>query len=156
MRKNVNIKINDFNALIKFVKENHIDLTVVGPEDPLSNGIVDAFEKDGLLIFGPNKAAAQMEASKAFAKDVMKNAGIATADYKEFTNYDEAAAYVNKKGAPIVVKADGLAAGKGVTVAATIEEALNALKEIFVDKIFGAENNVVVIEDYMDGEEATS
>ena len=103
--ENVNIEVNDFDALIKFVKENNIDLTVVGPEDPLSNGIVDSFEKDGLLIFGPNKAAAQMEASKAFAKDVMKNAGIATADYAEFTNYDDAAAYVNKKGAPIVVKA---------------------------------------------------
>lgn len=153
--ENVNIKVNDFDALIKFVKENNIDLTVVGPEDPLSNGIVDTFEKEGLLIFGPNKAAAQMEASKAFAKDVMKSAGIATADYAEFTNYDDAAAYVNKKGAPIVVKADGLAAGKGVTVALTVDEALNALKEIFLDKIFGENNNVVVIEDFMEGEEAT-
>ncbi len=153
--ENVNIKVNDFDALIKFVKENNIDLTVVGPEDPLSNGIVDTFEKEGLLIFGPNKAAAQMEASKAFAKDVMKNAGIATADYAEFANYDEAAAYVTKKGAPIVVKADGLAAGKGVTVALTVDEAINALKEIFLDKIFGEKNNVVVIEDFMEGEEAT-
>ena len=153
--ENINIKADDFQGLIKFVKENNIELTVVGPEDPLSKGIVDTFEKEGLLIFGPNKAAAMMEASKAFAKDVMKSANIATADYAEFTNYDDAAEYVNKKGAPIVVKADGLAAGKGVTVALSVDEALNALKEIFVDKVFGAENNVVVIEDFMEGEEAT-
>ena len=153
--ENINIKADDFQGLIKFVKENNIELTVVGPEDPLSKGIVDTFEREGLLIFGPNKAAAMMEASKAFAKDVMKSANIATADYAEFTNYDDAAEYVNKKGAPIVVKADGLAAGKGVTVALSVDEALNALKEIFIDKVFGAENNVVVIEDFMEGEEAT-
>ena len=153
--ENINIKADDFQGLIKFVKENNIELTVVGPEDPLSKGIVDTFEKEGLLIFGPNKAAAMMEASQAFAKDVMKSANITTADYAEFTTYDDAAEYVLKKGAPIVVKADGLAAGKGVTVALSVDEALNALKEIFVDKVFGAENNVVVIEDFMEGEEAT-
>ena len=153
--ENINIKADDFQGLIKFVKENNIELTVVGPEDPLSKGIVDTFEKEGLLIFGPNKAAAMMEASKAFAKDVMKSADIATADYAEFTNYDDAAEYVKKKGAPIVVKADGLAAGKGVTVALSVDEALNALKEIFIDKVFGAANNIVVIEDFMEGEEAT-
>lgn len=153
--ENINIKADDFQGLIKFVKENNIELTVVGPEDPLSKGIVDTFEKEGLLIFGPNKAAAMMEASKAFAKDVMKSANIATADYAEFTNYDDAAEYVKKKGAPIVVKADGLAAGKGVTVALSVDEALNALKEIFIDKVFGAANNIVVIEDFMEGEEAT-
>ncbi len=153
--ENINIKADDFQGLIKFVKENNIELTVVGPEDPLSKGIVDTFEREGLLIFGPNKAAAMMEASKAFAKDVMKSADIATADYAEFTNYNDAAEYVKKKGAPIVVKADGLAAGKGVTVALSVDEALNALKEIFIDKVFGAENNIVVIEDFMEGEEAT-
>lgn len=153
--ENINIKADDFQGLIKFVKENNIELTVVGPEDPLSKGIVDTFEKEGLLIFGPNKASAMMEASKAFAKDVMKSADIATADYAEFTNYDDAAEYVKKKGAPIVVKADGLAAGKGVTVALSVDEALNALKEIFIDKVFGAANNIVVIEDFMEGEEAT-
>lgn len=153
--ENINIKADDFQGLIKFVKENNIELTVVGPEDPLSKGIVDTFEKEGLLIFGPNKAAAMMEASKAFAKDVMKSADIATADYAEFTNYNDAAEYVKKKGAPIVVKADGLAAGKGVTVALSVDEALNALKEIFIDKVFGAANNIVVIEDFMEGEEAT-
>lgn len=153
--ENINIKADDFQGLIKFVKENNIELTVVGPEDPLSKGIVDTFEREGLLIFGPNKAAAMMEASKAFAKDVMKSADIATADYAEFTNYNDAAEYVKKKGAPIVVKADGLAAGKGVTVALSVDEALNALKEIFIDKVFGAANNIVVIEDFMEGEEAT-
>ncbi len=153
--ENINIKATDFDGLINFVKENNIDLTVVGPEDPLSCGIVDMFEKEGLLIFGPNKAAAQMEASKAFAKDVMKNANIPTADYEKFEEYDEALAYLHKKGTPIVIKADGLAAGKGVTVAFTMEEAENALKEIFLDKVFGSQNNTVVIEDFMEGEEAT-
>ncbi len=153
--ENINIAVNDFQALINFVKNNNIDLTVVGPEDPLSQGIVDVFEKEGLLIFGPCKTAAQMEASKSFAKDVMKNANIATADYEEFNNYDEAVSYIHKKGTPIVIKADGLAAGKGVTVAFSMEEAENALKEIFLDKIFGSNNNLVIIEEFMEGEEAT-
>lgn len=153
--ENINIKASDIKSLINFAKENNIDLTVVGPEDPLSLGIVNEFEKEGLLIFGPNKDAAQMEASKAFAKDVMTKAGIATADYEKYNNYDDAVAYIRKKGAPIVVKADGLAAGKGVTVALSLEEAENAVKEIFIDKIFGEENSTVVIEDFMEGEEAT-
>ena len=153
--ENINIKASDIKALISFAKEHNIDLTVVGPEDPLSLGIVDEFEKEGLLIFGPNKDAAQMEASKAFAKDVMTKAGIATADYEKFNNYDDAVTYIRKKGAPIVVKADGLAAGKGVTVALSLEEAENALKEIFIDKIFGEANSTIVIEDFMEGEEAT-
>lgn len=153
--ENINIKAGEINKLIEFAKTNQIDLTVVGPEDPLSQGIVDDFEKEGLLIFGPNKAAAQMEASKAFAKDVMKKAGIATADYEKFNNCDDALEYIRKKGAPIVVKADGLAAGKGVTVAFSIEEAEKAVKEIFIDKIFGEANSTIVIEDFMEGEEAT-
>lgn len=153
--ENINIKAGEITKLIEFVKTNKIDLTVVGPEDPLSQGIVDDFEKEGLLIFGPNKAAAQMEASKAFAKDVMKKAGIATADYEKFNNCDDALEYIRKKGAPIVVKADGLAAGKGVTVAFSIEEAEKAVKEIFIDKIFGEANSTIVIEDFMEGEEAT-
>lgn len=152
--KNINIAVNDFPALIDFVKSNNIDLTVVGPEDPLSQGIVDEFEKEGLLIFGPCKAAAQMEASKSFAKDVMIKANIKTAEYQEFNDYNSALDYVHKKGVPIVVKADGLAAGKGVTVAFNMEEAENFLKEIFLDKVFG-NNNTVVIEDFMEGEEAT-
>ena len=153
--ENINIKASDIKSLINFAKENNIDLTVVGPEDPLSLGIVNEFEKEGLLIFGPNKDAAQMEASKAFAKDVMTKAGIATADYEKYNNYDDAVAYIRKKGAPIVVKADGLAAGKGVTIALSLEEAENAVKEIFIDKIFGEANSTVVIEDFMEGEEAT-
>lgn len=152
--ENINIAVNDFPALIDFVKSNNIDLTVVGPEDPLSQGIVDEFEKEGLLIFGPCKAAAQMEASKSFAKDVMIKANIKTAEYQEFNDYNSALDYVHKKGVPIVVKADGLAAGKGVTVAFNMEEAENFLKEIFLDKVFG-NNNTVVIEDFMEGEEAT-
>lgn len=153
--ENINIKAGEITKLIEFVKTNKIDLTVVGPEDPLSQGIVDDFEKEGLLIFGPNKAAAQMEASKAFAKDVMKKAGIATADYEKFNNCDDALEYIRKKGAPIVVKADGLAAGKGVTVAFSIEEAEKAVKEIFIDKVFGEANSTIVIEYFMEGEEAT-
>ena len=153
--ENINIKAGEITELIEFVKTNKIDLTVVGPEDPLSQGIVDDFEKEGLLIFGPNKAAAQMEASKAFAKDVMKKAGIATADYEKFNNCDDALEYIRKKGAPIVVKADGLAAGKGVTVAFSIEEAEKAVKEIFIDKVFGEANSTIVIENFMEGEEAT-
>lgn len=153
--ENINIKAGEITKLIEFVKTNKIDLTVVGPEDPLSQGIVDDFEKEGLFIFGPNKAAAQMEASKAFAKDVMKKAGIATADYEKFNNCDDALKYIRKKGAPIVVKADGLAAGKGVTVAFSIEEAEKAVKEIFIDKVFGEANSTIVIEDFMEGEEAT-
>lgn len=153
--ENINIKAGEITKLIEFVKTNKIDLTVVGPEDPLSQGIVDDFEKEGLLIFGPNKAAAQMEASKAFAKDVMKKAGIATADYEKFSNCDDALEYIRKKSAPVVVKADGLAAGKGVTVAFSIEEAEKAVKEIFIDKVFGEANSTIVIEDFMEGEEAT-
>lgn len=151
---NLDIKINDIPALIRFAKDGGIDLTIVGPEDPLSKGIVDEFEKEGLLIFGPFKAAAQIEASKSFAKDIMLKAGIPTAAYEKFSDYDNACDYVKAKGTPIVIKADGLAAGKGVTVALSIQEAEIALKEIFLDKVFGncAE---AVIEEFMEGEEAT-
>lgn len=153
--ENINIGYNDIPALINFAKNNNIYLTVVGPEEPLSLGIVDEFEKNNLLIFGPSKKAAEIEASKSFAKDIMKSANILTADYEEFTDYDSAYNYVVNKGVPIVIKADGLAAGKGVTVAQTIDEANNALKEIFIDNIFGASGAKVVIEDFMVGEEAT-
>lgn len=152
---NVDIKYNDIPALLDFAKNNRIDLTVVGPEEPLSKGIADEFEKAGLVVFGPSKAGAEIEASKTFAKDVMKAAGIPTANYMKFTDFETAKAYVEEKGAPIVVKADGLAAGKGVTVAQTIEEAVTALKEIFIDGLFGESGSSVVIEDFMVGEEAT-
>lgn len=152
---NIDIKYNDIPALLDFAKRNQIKLTVVGPEEPLSRGVADEFEKAGLTVFGPTEAAARIEASKAFAKDVMKAAGIPTANYAEFRDFEAAKNYLKKKGAPIVIKADGLAAGKGVTVAQTTEEALNALKEIFIDKIFGESGSSVVIEDFMAGEEAT-
>ncbi|MBZ4642511.1 MAG: purD [Deferribacteraceae bacterium] len=153
--KNTEIKPDDFDALIKFAKENNIYMTVVGPEDPLALGIVDRFENEGLKIFGPRKDAAKIEASKAFCKEIMVAAGIPTAFYSEFTDFEEAKKYVLEKGAPIVVKADGLAAGKGVTVASTIDESIKALEEIFIDKVFGDAGNRVVIEEFLKGEEAS-
>lgn len=153
--ENINIGYNDMDALLNFAKNNQIDLTVAGPEEPLSKGIADKFEKEGLKIFGPCMDAAMIEASKSFAKDVMKSAGIPTAEYMEFEDYDSALSYVRQRGAPIVIKADGLAAGKGVTVAGSLEEAENALKEMFIDKTFGSAGARVIIEDFMEGEEAT-
>ncbi len=153
--KNISINPSEFEKLSDFAIKNDINLTIVGPEDPLVGGIVDYFESKGLKIFGPNKSAAKIEASKAFAKDVMFKAGIPTAEYHKFDNYEEAWKYVENKGAPIVIKADGLAAGKGVTVATNIEEARKALKEIFLDKIFGEAGSSVVIEEYLAGEEAS-
>ncbi|WP_369901361.1 phosphoribosylamine--glycine ligase [Bacillus manliponensis] len=149
----VAIDENDFDALIQFVKENQIALTFVGPEIPLMNGIVDRFEEEGLRIFGPNKAAAVIEGSKAFTKELMKKYDIPTAAYDTFTNYEEAAAYIEKVGAPIVIKADGLAAGKGVTVAMTLEEALQAAKEMLEDAKFGEASKKVVIEEFLEGQE---
>lgn len=144
---------NDFDALIAFAKENNVGLTFVGPEIPLMNGIVDRFEEAGLRVFGPNKAAAVIEGSKAFTKELMKKYDIPTAAYETFTNYEEAVAYIEKVGAPIVIKADGLAAGKGVTVAMTLEEALQAVKEMLQDVKFGEASKKVVIEEFLDGQE---
>ncbi|SFJ52996.1 MULTISPECIES: phosphoribosylamine--glycine ligase [unclassified Bacillus (in: firmicutes)] len=149
----VAIDENDFDALITFVKENNVGLTFVGPEIPLMNGIVDRFEEAGLRVFGPNKAAAVIEGSKAFTKELMKKYDIPTAAYETFTNYEEAVAYIEKVGAPIVIKADGLAAGKGVTVAMTLEEALQAVKEMLQDVKFGEASKKVVIEEFLDGQE---
>lgn len=153
--ENIDIQATDIKKLLDFALAEKIDLTVVGPEDPLANGIVDIFEENGLRVFGPCKAAAQLEASKAFAKDIMIKADIPTAAYGEFTDYDSAKAYVDKHGAPIVIKADGLAAGKGVTVAQSVDEAVNALKEIFMDNVFGEAGSKVVIEEFLQGEEAS-
>jgi len=153
--QNIDIKATDFDNLVKFAKENDIYMTVVGPEDPLALGIVDRFESEGLKIFGPQKDAARIEASKAFCKEIMVSANIPTAFYSEFSDFESAKKYVLEKGAPIVVKADGLAAGKGVTVASTVDEAINALKEIFVDNIFGEAGKKVVIEEFLKGEEAS-
>jgi len=151
----VPIGVNDFPALVEFAEKENIDLTVVGPEDPLLNGIVDYFEERGLKIFGPRQDAALIEGSKSFAKEIMLKYNIPTAEYRAFTNYEEALAYVREKGAPIVIKADGLAAGKGVTVAFTLEEAEEALRNIMLDAIFGEAGSRVVVEEYLQGEEMT-
>ena len=140
-------------ALIDFVKDNQVDWVFVGPEVPLIQGIVDDFEANGIKVFGPNKAAAQIEGSKDFAKQLMERHGIPTAKYRTFDDLDSAEAYVRDHGAPIVVKADGLAAGKGVTVAMDVDTALKALEDIFVDHRFGAAGAKVVIEDYLEGQE---
>jgi phosphoribosylamine--glycine ligase len=144
--ENVNISDEDISALVTFAKDNAIDLTVVGPESSLAAGVVDAFEKEGLKIFGPTKAAAQVESSKEFAKKLMDKYNIPTAAYASFDNYDDAWNYVQENGAPIVVKEDGLKAGKGVTVAMSLDEAQNAL-----DIAFAIEGNKVVIEEYLEG-----
>ncbi|MFB7121866.1 phosphoribosylamine--glycine ligase [Bacillus tropicus] len=149
----VDIDENDFDALVLFAKENHVELTFVGPEIPLMNGIVDRFKEEGLRVFGPNKAAAVIEGSKAFTKELMKKYNIPTAVYETFTDYEEAVQYIQKVGAPIVIKADGLAAGKGVTVAMTLEEALQATKEMLQDVKFGEASKKVVIEEFLDGQE---
>lgn len=150
-----NVAITDIAELADFAAKESIDLTVVGPEGPLSQGIVDLFRSRGLAIFGPTKAAAQLETSKDYAKSFMFRHHIPTAGYKTFSNIDEAHAYLDAHGAPIVVKADGLAAGKGVTVAMTLEEAHKAVDDMLEGHRFGAAGARVVIEDYLDGEEAS-
>ena len=152
---NVNISAEDVDGLLKFALENQVDLTVVGPEQPLVLGVVDLFEKNGLMIFGPTADAAQLEGSKSFSKDFLAKYQIPTAEYQTFEEIDPALSYIDKKGAPIVVKADGLAAGKGVIVAMTIEEAKNAVKDMLADNKFGAAGSRVVIEEFLDGEEAS-
>jgi phosphoribosylamine--glycine ligase len=151
----VPVQANDLNRLLEFALKEEIDLTVVGPEDPLTRGIVDLFETKGLLIFGANKKAAEIEGSKAFAKEMMKKYHIPTAFYEIFDHRDEAVKYVRNQGAPIVVKADGLAAGKGVIVCKTVEEAIHSVDQIMVKKIFGNAGNRVVVEEYLVGEEAS-
>ena len=151
----VPIQANDLNGLLEFALKEKIDLTVVGPEDPLTRGIVDLFESKGLLVFGANKKAAEIEGSKAFAKEMMKKYRIPTAFYEIFDNRDEAVRYIRNQGAPIVVKADGLAAGKGVIVCKTVEEAIHSVDRIMVEKMFGNAGNRVVVEEYLVGEEAS-
>ncbi len=151
----VPIKAEDIPGLLSFARTQAIDLTVVGPEGPLSLGIVDEFTKAGMRIFGPSGKAAEIEASKRFSKDLMKKYHIPTAEYGVFTDRAAAEAYVREKGAPIVVKADGLAAGKGVVVAETIGEALKALDLIMSQKAFGKAGDRVVIEECLRGEEAS-
>jgi len=151
----VPIKANDLNGLLEFALKEKIDLTVVGPEDPLTQGIVDLFKSKDLFIFGANKKAAEIEGSKAFAKEMMKKYHIPTAFYGVFDTQKEAVKYIQKQGAPIVVKADGLAAGKGVIICKTVEEAIQSVDKIMAEKIFGEAGNRVVIEEYLIGEEAS-
>jgi len=153
--ENIDIKPLDFEILANFVQENNIYFTIVGPEEPLAKGISDYFEEKGLKIFGPKKDGALLEASKSFAKEIMVSAGIPTAYYREFDNFEGALKFLKEKGVPIVVKADGLAAGKGVTVAHNFNEAEKALREIFIDNLFGEAGNKVVIEEFLTGEEAS-
>ena len=151
----IEVAHDDFGALLDFVKYEWVDLTIVGPEDPLSKGIVDVFEKEGRRILGPTKAAAMLESSKVFAKDFMRRYRIPTAEYKVFSSYIHAEDHVRMMGAPIVIKADGLAAGKGVIVAATVDEAIDALRLIMKDRAFGDAGDRVVVEKCLLGEEAS-
>ncbi|MBX7255776.1 MAG: phosphoribosylamine--glycine ligase [Candidatus Hydrogenedentes bacterium] len=151
----VDIAASDVDGLVRFAAEKQCDLTVVGPEDPLSRGLVDRLEERGLRAFGPVQAAAQLEASKAFAKRIMCKYGIPTAEYAEFDVAWKAIEYVKEKGAPIVVKADGLAAGKGVTVARTVDEAVEAINSAMTERVFGDAGAKVVIEECLIGEEAS-
>lgn len=153
--ENVAIDVEDITALVAFAKEKDIELTIVGPEGPLVIGVVDAFREAGLPIFGPTKAAAQLEGSKAFTKDFLARHGIPTGYYSNFTEIEPALAYVREQGAPIVVKADGLAAGKGVIVAMTLEEAEDAIKDMLAGNAFGEAGSRVVIEEFLEGEEAS-
>ena len=151
----VPIAANAIAELADFAESQHIALTVVGPEDPLTQGIVEQFWERGLRIFGPNQAAAQLEGSKAFAKSLMAKRSIPTAGYAEFDDYEKALQYVRKQGVPIVIKADGLAAGKGVTVAQSLDEAEGALTAAMQHKVFGAAGTRVLVEEFMIGEEMT-
>jgi phosphoribosylamine---glycine ligase len=151
----VPIKADDLKGLLAFALKEEIDLTVVGPEDPLTRGIVDLFEAEGLAIFGPSKRAAEIEGSKAFAKEIMRKYRIPTAAYGVFQKRDEAISYLHKMGVPIVVKADGLAAGKGVIICNAIEEAIRAVDQIMVEKAFGDAGEKVVLEECLVGEEAS-
>ena len=151
----IDLGFDTFADLITFVKYEWIDLTIVGPEDPLSRGIVDAFEKEGRRILGPSRKAAMLESSKVFAKDFMRRYGIPSAEYSVFTSYVHAEDHVRMKGAPIVIKAEGLAAGKGVFVAKTVDEAIEAIRLIMKERAFGEAGNRVVVEECIDGEEAS-
>ncbi|MFV1997892.1 MAG: phosphoribosylamine--glycine ligase [Acidiferrobacterales bacterium] len=153
--ENTNVGAEDIDGLLTFASKNQIDLTIVGPEAPLVAGIVDRFTGAGLRCFGPTKGAAQLEGSKAFTKDFLARHNIPTADYGNFTDIDAAATYIEEKGAPIVVKADGLAAGKGVILAQTKDEAIAAARDMLAGNAFGDAGHRVVIEEFLTGEEAS-
>ena len=151
----VNIGVMEFDKLTAFARENQIDLTIIGPDDPLAAGAVDAFEAAGLRVFGPRKTAAILEASKAFSKDLMKKYGIPTAAYETFTSPEAALAYLETAKMPIVLKADGLALGKGVLICKDLEEAKEGVKTLMLDKQFGSAGDEVVIEEFMTGREVS-
>lgn len=151
----VDIQAMEFDRLVAFAKEKAVDLTVIGMDDPLVGGIVDVFEEAGLRVFGPRKNAAILEGSKAFSKDLMKKYHIPTAGYETFTSPKEAKAYLETAKYPIVLKADGLALGKGVLICMTKEEALNGVQELMLDKKFGSAGNTIVIEEFMTGREVS-
>ena len=153
--ENVPLDVMDIDGLLTFAKDNNVDLTIVGPEAPLVAGIVDLFQAANMDIFGPTKGAAQLEGSKAFAKDFLQRHGIPTARYETFTEVTPALAYINEQGAPIVIKADGLAAGKGVILADTTEQACTAVEDMLAGNAFGEAGNRVVIEEFLVGEEAS-
>ncbi|QLK59421.1 phosphoribosylamine--glycine ligase [Enterobacteriaceae bacterium Kacie_13] len=153
--ENVDIAATDVAGLLAFAKSNDIGLTIVGPEAPLVIGVVDAFRAAGLKIFGPTQEAAQLEGSKAFTKDFLARHNIPSADYQNFTEIEPALAYLRSKGAPIVIKADGLAAGKGVIVAMTLKEAEDAVHDMLAGNAFGDAGHRIVIEEFLDGEEAS-
>ena len=151
----VNIGAMEFEKLAAFVKEQSIDLTVIGIDDPLVCGIVDVFEQEGLRVFGPKKNAAILEGSKAFSKDLMKKYGIPTAGYETFDSPEAAMQYLETSKYPIVLKADGLALGKGVLICNTKEEAMAGVKTLMLDKQFGAAGNTIVVEEFMTGREVS-
>ena len=151
----VNIGDSDIDELAKFAKENEIDITVVGPEVPLVMGITDVFESQGLKVFGPNKKCARLEGSKAFSKDFMTRHNLPTAKYKEYTNIDKAIDDIDDFGYPVVIKADGLAAGKGVIISENREDAIKTLKEMMNDKKFGTAGEKIVIEEFLSGIETS-
>ena len=152
--ENIAMSADDI-ALVDFAKQNNVVLTIVGPEQPLVDGVVDAFQTEGLMIFGPSAKAAQLEGSKSFTKDFLARNNIPTGSYQTFTEIEPALTYVREQGAPIVVKADGLAAGKGVIVAMTLEEAEDAIQDMLAGNAFGDAGHRVVIEEFLTGEEAS-
>ncbi len=153
--ENVNIDVNDIEALVAFAQSNQIELTIVGPEAPLVNGVVDAFQKANRNCFGPTAGAAQLEGSKAFTKDFLAKYNIPTGGYQVFTDPDQACEYIEQQGAPIVIKADGLAAGKGVIVALSLEQATDAARDMLIDNKFGDAGARIVVEEFLAGEEAS-
>ena len=152
---NVAISVMDFDALVNFAKKEKIDLTVIGMDDPLVGGIVDRFETEGLRVFGPRKNAAILEGSKAFSKDLMKKYGIPTAAYENYCDPQKAIKYLETVNYPIVLKADGLALGKGVLICKTFEEAKSGIEELMIDKSFGDAGNTIVIEEFLEGREVS-